>query len=160
MAIQNVNQGAMNVSASSLGLSSPTTSTYRGIFSDWFNAENIAKEDFERNEMAAMNQLKRDLYLQQTQNEFTERMSNTSYQRAVEDMKKAGLNPVLAVSQGGASTPGAASGSSRGGYTARGNNVNSGQVVGDILDLVTGIVTGGMSGAAKIAAAKLAHNIR
>ncbi len=37
---------------------------------------------------------------------FQERMSGSSYQRAVEDMKLAGINPMLAYMQGGASSPG------------------------------------------------------
>jgi hypothetical protein len=47
----------------------------------------------------------------QRQMDFQERMRQTQYQTAVEDMQKAGLNPMLAYSQGGAGTPTGAMGS-------------------------------------------------
>ena len=50
----------------------------------------------------------------QIQRDYETEMSNTAYQRAYEDMKKAGLNPNLAGGQGGASTPASSAATSAG----------------------------------------------
>lgn len=78
--------------------------------------------------------------------QWEEYMSNTAYQRQVEDMRKAGINPYMALGGGGASTPSASPASSRStAYQSSGANF------GNLLVNVLGKVVGGAFGIATTA---------
>lgn len=68
--------------------------------------------------------------------EWQEMMSNTAYSRAMADAKKAGINPALIFSQGGASTPtGSSAYANAQGATSPGSRGNQGalaSVIGSI----------------------------
>lgn len=104
-----------------------------GVDRDWFaqnfgGADDIALEDWQRNEQAQDNQLKRDLFFQQQaqtfnaeeaqkQRDYDREMRDSSYTSMIEQLKKAGINPVLAV-QHGASYSGGTSAQSGGSRTS------------------------------------------
>lgn len=133
--------------------------TWRGLGADWFNAANIAREDFQRGELSAQNAYYRELDLLQRAQSFNaaeaqkardhaEYLANTEYSRMIADLKRNGLNPILAFSQGGASSPitSPASVGTPSAPVGRNRNVGSSSgdtsgLIGSILKLVGAILT-------------------
>ncbi len=152
-------------------LANPFGNTYRGIGSSWFNAENIAREDWVRDLQSQYNSYLMSMNQMSLQNrfnaveaqkarDFEERLSNTAYRRAVEDMKAAGINPVIAYGSGasGASTPSgsAASSGSGGSYSGYRPSGNKDPLMSLLAAIGQAIVAGVTKNPKAIAKAQLA----
>ena len=74
------------------------------------NAANVAATNAVNKEIAE-NATKANMEEAQRSRDYQERLSNSAYQRTMQDMARAGLNPILAYQKGGASTPSGAQGS-------------------------------------------------
>lgn len=136
-------QGSTSDSAYKKGLPDPlgfkSESLIGGQLNEWFNGQNpYSAEGQQRTaNQVAMNFNEEEALKQRS---WEEEMSNTSYQRAMADMQKAGVNPMLSYSQGGATTPGGQAASTSASQTARSNPLG---VMGKMAAMITGLIATG-----------------
>lgn len=174
MAIHSINFGDMGINMSnptndSGGFWSTIGHEVQDIFGGLFGTTGFRNREFKRNETAQNNQLMRDLYFQdqanafnsseaQKQRDFEERMSSTAYQRAVADMKKAGINPIMALGSP-SSTPSGASASSSGGRSSNPYRGSGGsQFLGTLISVLGGMYTVGAKNATAMALGHLKND--
>lgn len=137
----------------------PVGNAKRGITQMFGTTADVAREDWQRVEQSADNALARDMALQEQNNQYDAEQAqlardwqaqreDTYYERMVESMKNAGINPIMAISGGGfdvGSTPTASSSSARSSGSNYSPSHNGGNGLGAIANVVAGLITKGKS---------------
>lgn len=112
-----------SISSTINGMNPANTSGMQAALAAKIDSANAA-EQYERQIALQKDQQAANAYEARIAREWTERMSNTANQRAVADLKAAGLNPWLAIANPASSAGGVAASSSQG-SASRAENTSS-----------------------------------
>lgn len=115
------------------------------------NSQEAINADKRSYEMALQAQGYNSAEAQKERDWLTE-MSNTSERRRLADLKAAGFSPLALLGSGGASTP-SSSPAHSGSPSGHSSSGDGSRFLGGIVSALAGIITSGMSSAAKVAAA-------
>lgn len=113
----------------------------RGLYGQYIGTSEVAKEDFIRDIQKMQYQNNFNSLEAEKQRAFEKELANSSYQRAVRDMKLAGINPIFALGNGGASVPSGASASGSSAYSSQSQVGDWSAVFSGILNIAAGILT-------------------